>query len=324
MSIKKLFNVRYLLLFSILFSIGVMYAEKTEIIDTLYAVDAMQGTIGYHIEINQYMGGVCPPSEGLLYVGDTYDVFTQCNVSIRSYISFPIESVPENYHIETATLLLYQRFSTGNGGNFIFPIWYNGLYYPCLAANVDYDNTLELSDFNTPVLSDIGIVSENNTYGWKSLDITTAYINDVSAGNQYCQLLLYFRILSDYDCNDDWLSFDNAHTPYIGNNPKIIVHYHSNTGVNENTITLSQIHLFPNPVETRLNLKLSEGTKLNKIEIYNIKGKVISVEKMHQTSNHEFALDFSKSKLKSGLYLFKCSYSYRGKKCTELKKIMLL
>jgi len=323
MKLMNLFNVKVMILLSILLNMCILSANPAEIIDTLYVENSLQGGFGYHIEADYFMGGIAPPNTEVYYVGDGYDQFDFSNVSMRSYLSIPIDSIPNNYHIESATLYLHQRFSTGNGGQNNFPIWYNGSDYPCMVAHVDYGDTLDNTDFYTSVLSDLGIISDNNTIGWHTLDITNAYIADVIANKQYCQLMLYFHILSDYDNNADWVGFDNSHTHYSGCKPQLVVHYANNTEVNENNYYISRVSIYPNPVETNLYIKLSDGSNLIKTQIYNLKGQQIKINSFARKSNNEYNLDFSRGKLKSGLYILKCSYSLHGRICSEMKKIIL-
>lgn len=176
------FSACFIALLLITVFLSAQAKDPMEIIDTLYAVNSLQGTIGYHIEANMYMGGVTPNSEEGIYAGDGYDWFTESNVSERSFLSFATAPIPENYQIGVVEFRLFEQICFGDDESHIFPYWYDGEYYPCLIARVDYGNTLETSDFSPTEVDDIGVISEVDTFGWRMLDITDAYNTDLTSG----------------------------------------------------------------------------------------------------------------------------------------------
>jgi len=312
------------ILFSLFTFCNSINANPPEIIDTLYAVDSMSGTIGYHIEQNIYMGGVCPPTENFLYVGDSVDQFTDCNVSSRSFISFIIESAPVNYHIEQVSLNLYQWICFGNGASWVYPVFYDNPNYPCLIAQVNYESTLEQSDFNSPIITEIGTISNNNICNWKHLDITNAYRNAELSSLQYFQIMVYFNILSDFDYFSDELVFNNAHSAYTDKRLNIDIVYKSDVGCVDYVNNSSDLTIYPNPARNEISLKFSNRGRVIELEIFNIKGQKVSGEKTKYKTPNEYSIELSPNRFHPGVYFIKCTISSAQNSTFVLKRFVLL
>lgn len=67
-------------------------------------------------------------------------------------------------------------------------------------------------------------------------------------------------------------------------------------GVSENTISNSNLDIFPNPVRNNLNFNLSEGAILKSISVYDITGRQVINKKVNTNS-------FDVSQLKTGVYI---------------------
>jgi hypothetical protein len=319
------YKVTFLILL-LLFSGGLFaqIAERTERIDTLYVVPDIEGGVSFNVDHSFYWGGTIQPGEGAFYAGDTFDSFDGSgNSSMRSFFSFAIEQMPINSQIQNVTLHLYQRFCTGNWASQVFPIWYGGLYYPCMVAHINYGNTVELSDFNPGELTDIGIISDNNVPGWRTIDITNDYMSDLTLGRQYCQLMLYFHIACDYDDNPDWVAFDDAFAYHPEAVPKLIIQYEITDGNDDQTSHNFPLSIYPNPARTSFHIKSDDGTHLNKVEIFNLRGQTIAFEKQKYLRN-EVYINFDRIAVPSGLYFVKCTMEGNGKTITRTRKLMVL
>ena len=312
----------------------VLFAERqhdykevlpSEIIDTVYAIDQLQGSIGYHIEANIYRGGVTPNGEYSLFVGDGYDMFTYSNVSERSYLSFPIEDFDSRYAIDSVSLCLFQRFSIANEMYYMtFPIWDGFGSNPLLVSRLDYGNTLEIADFNPLPRSEIGILSNDGAEGFRQLNITNDYITDWSNGRDKCQLMLYFNILSDYDQLQDEMGFDNMHYPYIENRPKLIIRYVNTTSSDDNhNESITGLSVYPNPIFTTATIQAKSGANLLSLDVYNTKGQKVQGVSRQSVSKSESKLMFDRSKLPSGLYIIRSTISENGRIHSKSNKVVL-
>jgi len=193
------------------------------IIDTIYTENSLQAGLFYFVEANSYSGGVLPFYQDILCVGDVYlwDYPTN-NICSRHYLSFSIELIPDEYTIENVILRLYQNYCCGDGNDNAYPLFY-GNQISCMIDHVDYGLTFEYSDFNPTIYGTIGAISAELTYGWKELNITNAYLQDMNQSRPYCQVMIYFPILTDYDFQDDLIFFRSSYFNDSTGIPQIVV-----------------------------------------------------------------------------------------------------
>lgn len=143
-------------------------------------------------------------------VGDT-----SVNTGCRGFVSFDITSIPPGSIIISATLRMYQE-------------GVNGTPYTTLGSisvdHVDYGPTLDAADYNQAALQEnIGILSNNATLEFKTLDVTARLQDDMDHGRTRSQYRLLFPTETDNDSVRDAAFFTSANIG--GNTPELVVYY---------------------------------------------------------------------------------------------------
>jgi hypothetical protein len=151
-------------------------------------------------------------------VGDT-DFGVQGNV-YRSFYSFALSGIPSGATITNDRLQLYLALNSGN------PFTNHG---NVIVDSVDYGNSLDGADFNCPTLqSNIGTIADNGTVEYKSLNVTSSVLDDMSNSRTYSQFRLRFSLLeSDTDSESEFVEFTDAKDSFfhINKPPKMVVDY---------------------------------------------------------------------------------------------------
>lgn len=230
-----------------LLTLSCIILAQTTIIDTIWTENSLQGAIGYHVENMTYSGGILPEWSTIVIIGDTFGYEgDNNNISGRAYFSFPIQQIPSGYSIDSVSINVYQFTCFGNDDIWIFPIWYNNIYYPCNIYHVDYGLTFEPEDFNPVIYDTVGIISPDSTRGWRVVNITEGYISDMQNNHPYCQLMLKFDILTDYDSMHDFIEFGSS---YSWEYALHVLVYYSITNSNEDEYLSIDclVNVYPNP-----------------------------------------------------------------------------
>ena len=143
-------------------------------------------------------------------VGDTY-----VNTGCRGFVSFNIMSIPPGSTIISAALRMYQE-------------GVNGTPYTNLGSisvdHVDYGPNLDAADYDQAALQEnIGILSNNATLEFKTLDVTARLQDDMDHGRTRSQYRLLFPTETDNDGVEDATFFTSAN---VGDNtPELVVTY---------------------------------------------------------------------------------------------------
>lgn len=297
-----------------------LFAEESTIIDTIWTENTLQGAIGYHVQNETYYGGIIPSLQGTFGIGDSYDQYNDFNdIALRAYISFPIQTIPINYQIDSVYIRVYQADCVANE-QFGFPIWFNNEYYPCNLYHVDYGLTFEPADFDPIIYDTLGAISTDDSIDWKMLNITDAYIADMQNSRTYCQLMLKFPILTDYDQMSDMLIFGSSYAIY---HPLHLIISYSSITNNADYIDIltNNLSIFPNPSRNNISISIKNRMKLDKVDIYNIKGQKVLSETSLRIKAGETKLNFDKSIMSAGIYILKAQVTSKNKTYTITKRI---
>jgi len=281
--------------------------------ETVFTENNLQAMVGYFIEGNFYSGGILPFYANILGVGDHYYWdFPNINVCERFYLSFSIQPVPEHYSIDSVVLKLYQNYCCGDGGDNVYPLFY-GNQISCMIDHVDYGLTFEYSDFNPTIYGTIGAISSELTYGWKELNITNAYLQDLNQSRPYCQVMCYFPIMSDYDFMSDNIDFRSSYFPDPVGTPQIVITYQPvNHASDDALIATYLVSVYPNPCRDNVTITTKNNSKLIKAELFNLKGQRIKSSYTQDGGSRVLNITIDND-IAPGIYLLKYSSINAGK-----------
>jgi len=300
--LRTMFIIITLLLFAVLHS--------DTIIDTVYSTPELDGSITYLYNDNSYWISTVPTTLGC---GDGWGGLIESYWWERGYVSFPLPDIPEGYNIETASFHIYQLDAYGNdlGG---YPIWdVNPLpdTTDCVLDHIDYGNQLNVDDWtagnpgDTQTLhTNIGIISDNAEFEYKTMDITEYVLDDYENVRDKTQYRIRFWINTDWDEWRDGLAFRAADTPTIYKPFARLVF--SNVSSNEETLYSNSnfLNTFPNPFNGKVSIEYSMSQGNNILEIYNIKGQRIY---LRSNLENEGTIVWNCGAKSSGLYFVKIS-----------------
>lgn len=150
-------------------------------------------------------------SMGTKYDGQIYTAGDQGgNHQVKCFLAFDISSIPADATITSATLgLTDNRIVLGN------PFATLG---KLSVYNVNYGNTLELSDFDGPKLS---TVWSGNSLPSEVIEVKSAVQNAVSSGKKYVQFRIEFTKKTDSDNSVDRIEFKNPTLMYFYSTPSV-------------------------------------------------------------------------------------------------------
>lgn len=316
-----------LLVICFLAPIWIFSVELTTIIDTVYTENTLQGLVSYRMETSEYHAEILPTFNDYIYPGDFLMNGWQTgepdtNLGIRFYLSFGTQPIPEDYTIESVVFMLYQFYCCGNGGDNVYPLFYD-MHYNLMIDHVDYGNSIEIADFYPFNYGTVGPISSDFTNGWKQLDITDEYMQDMNLNRQYCQLMIYFTIISDWDYRDDCICFRSSHHISPEGHPQIVITYqptnHTDDEVSDFTPWIS---VYPNPCDNYVTLSTKDNSSISEIVLYNLKGQRIKSIQADKDKIREISLDLDND-LVPGIYLLKYSTYRAGKTYMGTRKLLI-
>ena len=288
--------------------------EKTVIVDSLFAVDRLSGSIYYK---RNYITVDANWQEGETYIGDYFDMGWMYRFASIGYLSFELPEIPEGYELSSAHLII-----------FVFVTYGASIYgdYPSFLigdANTFPDGILEHIDYGTVFNSnDVEPDSVYGTYtifnqdsliphSTVSCDITECVATDIAAGRDLTQYRIYLQGFSDWDSWDDYVvigSYSISNSLY---SPKIMVTLTDGSSSNDLTIpqTTQFISVYPNPFRemSMLTVKTTEPGKM-KLNVYNLKGQRVRSMESNSRDSGEFCFtwdgkDDAGKSLSTGVYL---------------------
>ena len=325
------------------------YNQDTTIIDSVYAIPAMDGDItadslGIPISIMTWTYDIMVGDIG--HSGSPW----LNNGSHRGYVSFPLPSIPESYTLLNATMRLYQYTSRGyiplSDTTYIctyFPVWNvaGGDTIKCIVSHIDYGLSLSLDDWAkgddgnpdtyNPNVGEITWEGINNPgpdgeVGYRYLDVTDCVLHDLAIGSIFSQYRTAFQINTDYDYGPDFVAFlsANSNPSYPEFLPIMYYTLHNPTSASDdlNPEVIVNVISSPNPFSSRVtfDISLKSHTELS-IKLYDLKGRLVRERDATLYSKGTHNVSIETSDLSNGIYLLqvKAGSEIITKKITCLK-----
>ena len=251
--------------------------------DTLHADPYMHGGMGYwtcwdslFISVNNGFG-----------TGDAPNLFESGQIVERGFIGFYLPFLPDTLCLQQATLWVYQWYSEGNARVGEYPAWDlpGGDTLLCIVDHVDFGPNLSYpawtagdpSDPGT-LASNIGILTDNSTYEWKTLDVTEAVQRDFDESRPWSQFRVRFQCDTDWDIFMDMLYFYGGSSP---SKPMLIISFETVNVVAGDTEVAQAYGLkaYPNPFNAAAQLTISlqpAASGSASLNIYNLNGCIVS------------------------------------------------
>lgn len=251
--------------------------------------------------------GSPPPMETSNFVGDGYSFYYGCNTSSRLYCSTQPQAGPPGYSLLSVTFNVFQINCYSNLESQVFPIWYDGVPYYLMLAHVQYELPFHSSSFYPDFVQNIGVISSDNTVGWRTLDVTDAYnatISNSSSYRYYLQLMLYFEILTDWDYMSDAVMIGSPNHTYASH---LVLAYTKDVS-NQNDVIVpvpSTLIIFPNPCTNSTRIKSESGVYIENVKLYNLKGQLIASARHTKVSATEWEMKLE-NRLPKGIYFVRC------------------
>lgn len=293
------------------------------IIDTVYSSPELDGSISYAYDLNQYWISTVPT---VFSCGDGWGGLEITYWWKRGYVSFPLPEIPIGFDLQSVYIYIYQQTAFGNEEIGVFPIWD---VYPqpdtteCILDHIDYGYSLDIGDWTAgnpgdpqTLHTNIGILSDNAIYEYKTMDITEYVMDDYNNNRDKTQYRIRFWINTDWDVWRDGLTFISGN--WTENRPYIRLVFSNVYVIEENLSSNNFLNTYPNPFNSEINIEYSMDCSNINLEIYNIKG-----QKVHSQMNLPAigSVVWKCGAQTSGIYLIKISNSKQKyiKKITYLK-----
>ena len=321
---SKLLISIFILTFLIIHSLII---SADTIIDSVYSDPVLDGYIMFSqnaqtLSVNNWMYD--------FYAGDIgTNVFDpDPNSYFRSFISFDLPDIPEDYYVDSVFVRFYQYesggYDTATGEYTDFPVWdvAGGDTIKCIMSHIDYGNSLDVGDWEKGDIgnqytyqNNTGTVTESGEDGYRYLDVTSSVIQDYELGRDKTQFRIAFQMDTDWDGEGDLVAFISGNPPIDEYTP-IICFVFSNelNSLNDEFMIANslEIKISPNPVslsqfkETKIKYELSQNANVI-LEVFNIKGQIIEtlVNSYHNKGKHSILWNVENQS--SGIYLYKIS-----------------
>ncbi len=258
------------------------------IIDSVYADPILDGIIHFSqntqsLEVNNWMYDMGAGDAGESLMASDPNSYS------RSYISFELPDIPEDYVLDSVYVRIYQYRSVGDGdiiGNQEpYPLFY-GQELPCIMDHIDYGYQLDPLDWTKgdpgdpgTLHTNIGIISDSAEVGYRYLDITRYVREDYHNERDKTQYRIRFPIETDWDYLYDNLGFFTSFQ-YPEHDPVIFLYFTSVVGIDNdfNSPISNNISVYPNPFSTSTTISFSlnyRDKESIELKIYNIKGQLV-------------------------------------------------
>jgi hypothetical protein len=296
--------------------------SKHEIVDSLYAVDQLSGSIYYQ---QNYLTVDANWQEGETYLGDYYDWGWMVRFASIGYLSFELPSIPEGYKMQSAHLKTYIGAMRGNSVWDVYPIFDYGntsVFPEGVLEHIDYGDT-----FNSIDLIPSSIYARYTFFNhetllppsWVSHDVTDCLLMDFAANRSLTQYRIYLDGFSDWDNSRDYIATSTGSSTYFPNSVKIVYILSDGTSNNDPAIPQHQLAIscYPNPFSDKstISVKASEPG-IHGLNIYNIKGQLIRCFENSSKSSGDHTYqwdgkDNSGNQVSGGIYFIKVQSGQR-------------
>ena len=284
--IKKILIIISVLLLFIFFH----PVRADTIIDSVYAVPELDGNMCYNpVGQPEYLNTF----SNHLIIGDfgvPWIPGYPPNSCSRSFISFELPQIPENYQIDSIYIRLYQFHSVGNSNGLTgldFPEWNipGGDTIKCIMSHIDYGYQLDFGDWEKGDIGNpytfnhnIGTITENGEDGYRYLDVTDCVLQDYDLGRILTQYRIAFEVNTDGDSLWDNVGFNSGDSPMDYKKPKLFFYLSNGVGIGNVLKYTNSLNWknFPNPFNpnTTISFSIPEDSKVN-LSSYNIKGQKV-------------------------------------------------
>ena len=303
--------------------------------DTLYL--STSGRIAYYWDFDVFDIASNP---GAITVGDGFD-FDGYRNFVRGYLTFDITELERDttqFHLTGVDLVMYQRYSQGDGESSQFPVFGDTLgHYPCVIDHIEYGE-FDISDWTAgdpgddqTLASNIGTITETAEVGLRHLDVLSFVWDDIYHGRLLSQYRVRFTVDHDEDLFGDWLSFYTRVWPPDSFDSRLIFTWEPTTSIyHESTspiIKSPSFHVYPNPFNTTINIQwASQVDPSLSVNIYNLAGTLIDQLSISEAINSNgrsvkwHSANSKISNLPSGLYII----SGQGNNRIESVKVLYL
>jgi len=284
-----------------------LFAQDT-IVDTLYSIPQLDGTIVYNSYYDTYVSDTLYPNNP---VGDWWCAISGTVEYARTFFVFNLPSDIEGYSIINANVYIYQIGSYGNSIDGAYPIFNlttGDMEPPCLIEHVDLGLIMDIDEFDTPALHPAEVLTSTSGQAWKFVNVLDWVIDDLANNRSYFQSRLRLSLNTDNDFYDDCIHFSMGsswhHMPYIVYEYEPINAVENDQFIEkQNSI---QITISPNPITSngQIDVQSKNITKAN-ISIYNIKGQLICKIFEGNINRGHKQISFDTIDLPSGIYFLK-------------------
>ncbi len=339
MRLKKLLAV--IIILCSLFIIHFPLIANT-VIDSVYSVPELDGDMCFTPEGLPYSLNNWTYS---MYIGDTGEPWAPAqppNSSIRSFVSFELPQIPENYQIDSVYVRLYQFFSVGNSDGVFyidFPEWNipGGDTIKCIMSHIDYGFQLDFGDWEKGNIGNsytythnIGTITESGEDGYRFLDVTDCISQDYDLGRILTQYRIAFEVNTDGDSLWDKLGFITGNGTFDYAKPKLFFYLSNGVGTGNVFVHSNSLNCrnFPNPFNpsTTISFSIPEESKAE-LTVYNIKGQKVKTftDEQYSKGNHSVVWngdDEYGKPVSSGVYFYKLNVNNKTeavRKCLLLK-----
>ena len=309
---------RIIVLFILLLLIGTIKLAAETVIDTIYAIGSLTGTLIFS-QANQSISF----NDYTLIAGDIGEALvtpppSDPNSIERGFISFELPNITQGYTLYSAYIRLYQINSFGNSIYEQFPIWdvVGGDTMYCIMDHIDYGDYIDPGDWTAGDLEDpgtlssnIGVISDSGIEGHRYLNITPYVQYDYDNNRNKTQYRIRFPVETDWDSLSDYIDFYQGSYPWIGN-PGLILYFTQINSVDENNLFEYNINIFPNPFinSTIISYNARQG-QVKEVGVYNLKGQLLKKLILYNSNLNFHAewdgKDESGHDMSNGIYLIR-------------------
>ena len=259
------------------------------------------------------------------------------NSYIRSFLSFLLPQIPENYHIDSVFVRLYQYDSCGydasTGTYTDFPVWNvaGGDTIKCIMSHIDYGNELDIGDWEkgdagnpNTFQNNIGTITESGVDGYRYLNVTDSVIQDYELNRDKTQYRIAFQIDTDWDNETDLVAFITGNPPIDEYTPIMYFIFTDeiNTSDEELLITNCKLRNYPNPFNPKTIISYQiPHPGIIKLQIFNIAGQLIETIVDEYQNEGKHSVIWNAENHSSGIYFYRIKSGSQTKagKCLLVK-----